>query len=236
MTDNLQLQTTRLTNASAGNLIDTSIADIENAISVLFGITKDAVIDPPMSIAANGNVTMLGDLTLAGAPSVALHCSTKKYVDDNATGGGGYACSIVDGAAYVAASSTGFMSFSSTPDVEEGDSGQFDYSTDATKIICKSAGDYLILGNMAWDSIDSGPDFDRETPFNGQFELYVNGANIADAVMGKYSDNTVVYDIYGTFGVMRTLAENDYIQLRANNLNNDENHPSSCRLTIIKLS
>ncbi len=33
--------------------------------------------------------TMTGNLTLAGAPSSALHAATKQYVDDNAGGGGG---------------------------------------------------------------------------------------------------------------------------------------------------
>jgi hypothetical protein len=158
MTDNLQLQTTRLTNSSDGNLIDDSVVDIENCMSVLFGITKDSPVSPPMSISAAGNVTMIGNLTLAGAPTNVLHCATKKYVDDNASGLDNYICAVGDGVTTLAHTLdtlvTDALHFSSTPLVEIGSTDQFDYSSNPDRITCKSAGDYLILFHVDIDPRD----------------------------------------------------------------------------------
>ncbi len=76
-----KLMTARLTNASQGSSIDNSIADLEAALRLIFGVTADTVMAEAMSISAAGNVTMTGDLTLAGAPTDASHAATKAYVD-----------------------------------------------------------------------------------------------------------------------------------------------------------
>lgn len=88
MADDRQLQTSRLLNTNAGNLIDDSFADLEAAVRYIFGITADTPYSQAMSIDASGNVTLSGQLTLAGAPTVDLHAATKKYVDDNTVAGG----------------------------------------------------------------------------------------------------------------------------------------------------
>jgi hypothetical protein len=76
-----KLMTSRLTNASQGSYIDNSIADLEAALRLIFGVTADTVMSNAMTISAAGNVTMVGDLTLAGAPTDAAHAATKAYVD-----------------------------------------------------------------------------------------------------------------------------------------------------------
>jgi hypothetical protein len=230
MTDNLQLQTTRLTNASGGNLLDTAIADIENAISVLFGITKDSVIDPPMSIAADGNVTMLGDLTLAGAPSAALHCSTKKYVDDNpGPGGSAYICWLRNSLQTVSAGTGANVSWTAAY-VEDGDAGQWD-SGDPTKLVCKSAGDYLIIGRACVDEISV------TGPYTGNFDLRVNGAAIITEIVNQYMGASTPDQFFFCFGVMRTLAEDDYIQLYCDNSNGSNDvEVYGSRLGFVKMS
>lgn len=244
MTDNLQLQTSRLTNASDGNLIDDALADIENCVRVLWGITADTPISQVMSITAAGNVTMIGDLTLSAAPTSDLHCATKKYVDDNAAGGGAeYRCKIVAWSnTYVAASGSEFVVFGGA-DVEEGSSDQWDVA-DPTKLVCKSAGDYLVMGEGAFRPYDPAPVSAYFTPYEVIFNLVKDGTDVMASVVGQYNDNTVVYSTTRTFGVILTLAENEYLQLECSNFNDDNGYaagglsggvPAGCTLSFVKL-
>ena len=218
MTDNLQLQTNRLTNASAGNLIDDSVADIENALSVTFGITKDTPLSQVMSISAAGNVTMVGDLTLSGAPTNNLHCATKKYVDDNATGGGGYNLKARRGVVILAALGDDLIAFSDNSiELEEGSDAQFDQAN-PTKFVCKSAGDYFIMGEVRCKAWNLDGYFH---PFQVYGGLELNGNPIIIPTVSFWNDNVVVYEAGFTYAVLWTLAEDDYIEIRAGN-NNDE--------------
>jgi len=233
MTDNLQLQTSRLTNASDGNLIDDSISDIENAVSVLFGITKDTPIDQVMSIAAGGDVTMIGDLILSGAPTNALHCATKLYADDNAAFGAGGSYIVETGSnledTTVANAATEFLEFKGDDEsagwsnVEVGEDAQFDYDTDKTKIVCKSSGDYLIQCMYSAYYIDVS----IYDPFEWHMSLYVNGVKAVDNAASEYvhdpRDDIHSYFV-GTFAVMRTLAANDYLQVACTNPNTQPDH------------
>ena len=209
MTDNLQLQTSRLDNTDAGNHIDDSLADIEHCLRVIFNITADTPISQVMSIVAAGNVTMVGDITLSGAPANVLHCATKKYVDDNATGvGGAYKCKVLSAANTILSGNTGIIEWASAA-VEDGDSGQWT-SGDPTKVICKSAGDYLIGFEVHLDYAG--------ILASGSFyvDLLINGATVIDNIVGKYTKRGGSLT-YSSGGVLYTLAENDYIQLNIYN-------------------
>jgi hypothetical protein len=83
MADNNELQTSRLTNASAGSSIDDALANVEATLRTIFGIPADTAMSEAMSIDSSGNVTMTGTLTLAGDPSTDLMAATKQYVDNN---------------------------------------------------------------------------------------------------------------------------------------------------------
>jgi hypothetical protein len=224
MTDNLQLQTSRLTNASAGNLLDSSITDIENCLSVLFGITKDSPVSQVMTIASTGDVTMIGDLTLAGAPTLAMHAATKLYADDNA-GAGTAASYYVDVGGLEALSLGGGVTDQNVPlkgddeslgwaNEEYGDADQFDYATNNKVLICKSAGDYLIYGQFKV-RYDDGADV-KDT-FGWHLNLEVNGSAIMEAVANGYQE-TDVYYARRSFAIMRTLALNDEVGLVHDNL------------------
>lgn len=210
MTDNLQLQTSRLTNASVGNLIDDSLADIEHCLRTIFKITADTPISQAMSIVAAGNVTMVGDLTLAGAPTNALHAATKKYVDDNISASTLYLTNIYAAGQTVAATTTELITFGGV-EAEVGSSDQWD-AADPTKFVCKSAGDYLLMGIVAFGG--GSADLD---------EFYVNllknGASLVGNIIGVR--NTSIYQSQATFGLQVTLAENDYIQMQINNPGTD---------------
>ena len=210
MTDNLQLQTNRITNASAGNLIDDSLADIENCIRVLWGITADAPISQVMSITAAGNVTMIGNLTLAGAPTVDAHCATKKYADDNAGAGVGLEYKVLVGLSSsqtVAATDTDALSWD-TAYVEDGDTAQWDFS-DPTKLVCKSAGDYIVFGHIE-AQLASG-----STYYKWGASLLKNGGAFL-GILVTASTNSVDPGT-APFCVMVTLAENDYLELQFEN-------------------
>ena len=62
----------------------------------------DSKADEEIVLPRDGSREMLGDLTLAGAPSQDLHAATKKYVDD-AVGGGGHTHTLDAGATDVTA-------------------------------------------------------------------------------------------------------------------------------------
>jgi len=232
MTDNLQLQTTRLTDASAGNLVDNSISEIENAISVLFGITKDTPIAQVMSITAGGDVTMVGDLIMDAAPANNLHCATKLYADDNASfgGGGSYVVDVggtLGEGAQIANAGEEFLSFKGDNEaagwsnIEEGNDAQFDYATDPTKLVCKSSGDYLIYCNYSILYVLGGDVYD---PFEYYMNLHVNGAEDVANI-----DSTYIYDVDAQvaspksrgFMIMRTLSADDYLQVSCVNPNSE---------------
>ncbi len=71
--------------------------------------------------------TMLGALTLAGAPTVDLHAATKKYVDDNAGGGGSQLVSHRSGNIY------GYSSQGSTTNYNN-EAGAMPMLVDTTKV------------------------------------------------------------------------------------------------------
>jgi len=224
MTDNLQLQTARLTNASAGNLLDDSVADIENAMSVVFGITKDTPLSQVMSISAAGDVTMIGDLTLAGAPTNDLHAATKKYADDNASAGaaGEYVCDVGG----LAANGTegidvghvmllkGTVEALGWSNVEIGSDDQYDHDRDPYHLICKSAGDYLIYGWTQVRYVDwtIGAYY---YPYSWTVDLQLNDVNLIEGVLGGYVNNPPSNPDYTckSFAIIRTLAENDEVSL-----------------------
>jgi hypothetical protein len=207
MTDNLQLQTARLTNANVGNLIDNSITDIENAVSVLFGITKDTPISPVMSITAGGNVTMVGDLILSGAPTADAHCATKLYADDNTGGGGGIthkveAVLVTD--QEVTGTGNGIIAYDYAP-VEDGSTAQWD-SGAPTKLVCKSAGDYLIYGQI---EIGQPSNYAAKP---GVIDLLLDGAAIHEDIFSYYS--VAGHNETNSFAILYTLAENEYLELK----------------------
>jgi hypothetical protein len=242
MTDNLQLQTTRLSNANEGNLLDTAVADIENAMSVVFGITKDSPVSPVMSITSAGNVTMLGTLTLAGAPSAALHAATKKYVDDNAGVIDPYVCAVGDTSSdpfvqTLGPSATTDLSFNQNVRVELGSADQFDYASNPDRITCKSAGDYLIICSVDIDPLDFALGT-RHTPYEWQLNLKVNGAEVIGSAAMGYNSNANIDPTTDGFSIMRTLALNDYIEIEMNNLNggaDDDLRCSDISLMIFKV-
>jgi hypothetical protein len=234
MADNLQLQTSRLTNASVANLIDDSLDDIENCLRVIFKITADTPISQVMSIEDDGDVTMIGDLTLADEPTEDLHCSTKKYIDDNAANAGNYKCKVrATSDTQVAAAGDEYVVFG-IADVEDGSEDQWD-SADPTKLVCKSAGDYLIIGYVAYDPIDLS--FNRHSPYEVNFSIRNNGSKVIDAVIGQYNDNGVIYWTERSFAFMLTLAEDDYLQLECHNNNTDHGVAKyGCSLSFVKVS
>jgi len=213
MTDNLQLQTSRLTDASDGNLIDDSLADIENCLRVIFGITADFPISQVMSITAAGDVTLLGDLTLAAAPTNNLHAATKKYVDDNVSVGGSVFCRVYAAGEAVPATSVAFIEWAGAY-AEVGDD-MWDVAN-PTRITIDTAGDYLIQAEISIDN-DTNPTWDM------LIDLYVNNASVIDNVIGVGEDDpSSGFYMQRTFMVMLTLAQNDYIELRVGNVNAEE--------------
>ena len=210
MTDNLQLQTLRMTDASSGSLIATSLADIEHCLRVIFKIAADTPIAQAMEIEADGDVTLSGTLILAAAPTSNLHAATKKYVDDSSGGGGvSHVCGVYAVAYTIPASTQYFVEWGGIT-VEEGSSDQWD-SGDPTKVVCKSAGDYLIQGVVRFGL--------NGQPYHWSSELYKNGGKVVENILGYYGTNYVSSDDFRSFAVMLTLAENDYLQLRILNSN-----------------
>jgi hypothetical protein len=87
MASNNELQTSRLTNASAGSTIDDAIRDIEACLRTILGASADSVLSAIMSMGTGPDVTFLGTVTLDAAPAADLQAATKKYVDDNISAG-----------------------------------------------------------------------------------------------------------------------------------------------------
>lgn len=210
MADNLQLQTARLTNSSAGNLLDNSIADIENAIATVFGITLDSPVSQVMSISSAGNVTMIGDLTLSGAPTVALHASTKAYADANTGGGGGITHKVE--VILTTDESIGW----NTEDAlinwdyavfEDGDATQWD-SGAPSKIYCRESGDYLIYGQ-----IEAYHDYNTNDGFS--IDLYKSGVKIHDAIVSGMTYLGI--GSFFHFAILYSLTSGEYLEFKANN-------------------
>jgi len=210
MTDNLQLQTARLTNASAGNLLDNSIADIENAMATVFGITADSPVSQVMSISSAGNVTMIGDLTLSGAPTADLHASTKAYADANTGGGGGITHKIE-----VILSTDELIAWNTEDALinwdyavfEDGDSTQWD-SGAPSKIYCRESGDYLIYGQ-----IEVYQDYNTYDGFS--IDLYKDGGKIHDAVVSGITFESI--GAFYHFSILYSLTDGEYLEFKANN-------------------
>jgi hypothetical protein len=210
MAANKQFMTTRMTNASAGNLVDDSFVDLEAAIANAFGFTLDTPISQVMTISSAGNVTMVGDLTLSGAPTNALHCATKKYIDDNAVSWTQYLVQASDGSGLhnltIDAGTDADLNYYATPDWEIGSADQFDAGANDDRLVCKAAGFYLIYARVGVTN-SGGSDI--------RYELKHNGISYCGGVMGGYWESSNKY--WGSFAIVIQLALNDYLELHAYN-------------------
>jgi hypothetical protein len=76
-----ELKTSRLTSSGAGSYVDNDMANMEATLRTIFGATADSDLSAVSSIGSGPDMTLLGTLTLAGAPTNDLHAATKVFVD-----------------------------------------------------------------------------------------------------------------------------------------------------------
>jgi hypothetical protein len=204
MAANLQFMTTRMTNATAGSAVDDSFADFEAAIINAFGFTGNTPISQVMSIDSGGDVTMIGDLTLSGAPTLALHCATKKYVDDNVSGWSQY---LVQGGDHDSANSSEFVGPIANADIgmgvtEDWEIGAADQFVSFDRFYCKAAGYYLLYGRVGIKYSGGA--------CSANLGIKRNGASLATGANGATWNES--NRLYLSISAMAQLAVDDYIE------------------------
>ena len=140
MADNDELKTTRLSDSSDGATIDNAFANIEAALRKIFKIPADTAMSEAMQIAAGGNVTMTGAMTLEGAPSTDLMAATRRYVQSGSGGLGTVMCAA-------GLTSTGSYNTDSYIEWDQADievGGEVWSSGNPTRLTIPSSGTYLV--------------------------------------------------------------------------------------------
>lgn len=187
MADNDELKVARLSNNSAGSLIDNSLANLETALATIFGITQDSDCENAMTISSDGDITMIGTLTLADDPSTDNEIATKQYVDNNTSTAATIRCQAkLTSDQTVTSGSTDAISWDGTDFEVGGDSWD---AGAPTRLTIPEDGEFFITGNIHAIASDLSSDC----------TFYVtikrNGSVLADGLWGV---NPV--DVAGGYG------------------------------------
>ena len=210
MTDNLQIQTSRLISSGSGSLVDNDVANFENAVRTIFGITADSDLSAAFSIGTGPDMSMVGDLTLAGAPTADLHAATKAYVDAFSGTAATVRASVSPSTEQtIPVSSSATMTFG-TAEIETG--GNCWDAGNATRIVFPEDGAYLIGGSISCRNTDQDDTagFYVSIKQNGSTTIYDK------FVLGTvYATNQAIYDEYTTasFALLDIFDATDYIEL-----------------------
>lgn len=177
MAANDELQTTRLDGTiHSGPNITVAFQTLEASLRNILGATADSALSAIISMATGPNVTFQGTVTLAGAPTVDLHCATRAYVDSKVADMfsryycGRYTQSIP--ASVFTGVTWGFLG-------DHRDSNWSAYS--AGRLVPPEEGVYLVCVSATFEGDDTGTivatiDGDDDGIFaTGQFHRTVNG-------------------------------------------------------------
>ena len=225
MADNDELQTARIIGGGPGSSIDDNYRDVEAAMRTIFGITADADYSEAMQVAASGDITMTGTLTLDADPTEDLMIATKQFVDNAPGSGANVRCTLVLSSGQVISDGNTDALGWDAAHIEAG--GECWDVGDPTKLIFPVAGDYIIGAVIAGVGDGAAPYFNVSMRANGSTWLYTN--------LGLGKGSLFTSDVSADFAVMERMSIADYIEIFVTVIGSDHTMSTTCYLWAMKV-
>lgn len=232
MADNNELQTSRIVLGSDGSFVDNDFANVEAALRTIFGITADADCEEAMQIGTGPDITMTGDLTLAGDPTEDLHVCTKQYVDSDGSTAATVRCQVVLSSGQVVTVADGETALGwDAANIEAG--GECWDIGDPTKIVFPEDGDYLLCAAIIANTASVGTNFTIQVKINGG-EFWPTGFSF-DCGRGTWGASYSTREAGVQFAVLQPLLADDYFEVFVQSVGTTHTFQADCHAWMMKV-